>query len=70
MTPPQLPPAPLTWDSLPPARQQELTQLLAALLTQYLAAHKRQTTSPSPQESILKENALQENDHERTSQNP
>lgn len=68
MTPPQLPLAPPTWESLPPTRQQELTQLLATLLTQYLtahkaahkAAHKRQTTNQP----------LEESDHERTPQNP
>jgi hypothetical protein len=60
MTPPQLPPAPLTWDSLPPPRQQELTRLLAALLTQYLAAHQHQTANQPPQETP----------HERTSPNP
>lgn len=65
MTPPQLPLAPPTWESLPPTRQQELTQLLATLLTQYLAAHKvahkHQATSQPLQE---------ESDHERPPQNP
>lgn len=61
MTLPQLPLAPLTWESLPPTRQQELSQLLAALLTQYLTAHKHQATSQPPQE---------ETTHERTPQNP
>ncbi|MBE7531280.1 MAG: hypothetical protein HS099_16290 [Ardenticatenaceae bacterium] len=48
-----------------PTRQQELSHLLAALLTQYLtahkAAHKHQATSQPPQE---------ETTHERTPQNP
>jgi hypothetical protein len=43
-----------------PPRQQELTRLLAALLTQYLAAHQHQTANQPPQETP----------HERTSPNP
>lgn len=60
MPPAKLPPVRLTWESLPKAQQQELTLLLATLLTQYLT-HKRQTTSQAPQE---------ETSHEPTSQNP
>ena len=48
--PPKPSPTLPTWDNLPPTRQQELTHLLASLLTQYLTTHKRQTAPLPPQE--------------------
>lgn len=47
---PQIVPIHLTWESLPTARQQELTHLLAALLYQYLAAQKDRATCQRTQE--------------------
>ncbi|MFO7680127.1 MAG: hypothetical protein R6X34_08755 [Chloroflexota bacterium] len=49
--PPQTPPFQLVWESLPPTRQQELSQLLAALLHQYLTAEKRRTAALPAQET-------------------
>ena len=50
MTLPQSSPRPVAWESLPPARQQELTRLLAALLTQYLTAQTNRMDNPQSQE--------------------
>ncbi len=60
MTLPPSSPRPAAWESLPPARQQELTRLLAALLTQYLTAQTKPKNSPQTQEAA----------DERPSQNP
>lgn len=51
MTLPQSSPRPAAWESLPPARQQELTRLLAALLTQYLTAQTNQRENPQTEEA-------------------
>ncbi len=50
MTLPPPSPRPLTWENLPPAQQQELTRLLAALLTQYLTAQTNHRRNPQTQE--------------------
>ena len=60
MTPPQPSPRPAAWENLPPTRQQELTYLLAALLTQYLTAQTNRRENPQTQEAA----------DERPSQNP
>lgn len=60
MTLPQSSPKPAAWESLPPARQQELTRLLAALLTQYLTAQTNRRENPQTEEAT----------DERSSQNP
>ncbi len=60
MTLPPSSPRPAAWESLPPARQQELTRLLAALLTQYLTAQTNQRENPQAAEVT----------DERSSQNP
>lgn len=51
MTLPQSSPRPAAWESLPPAQQQELTRLLAALLTQYLTAQTNQRENPQTEEA-------------------
>lgn len=53
-------PRPAAWENLPPAQQQELTHLLAALLTQYLTAQTNHRRNPQTEEAT----------DERPSQNP